>query len=183
MGIIGAGSGTGVTHLTVWMANYLVGVRRERTAVLEWNQHDDFRKMELFCTGSEGVCRILDVDYYAGAKADELIRCMNADYRRILVDFGEISEESLRECARCDRKLILGALNEWRIGRFLEEFRRKGERDRSWNYAAAFGSEETRKELEKTLHRTCLRIPYSADAFAVTRPDVRFFERMMNCLH
>lgn len=161
------------------MANYLMSVCRERTAVLEWNQHGDFRRMRCFCGGSAECCRILDVDYYAESGAEELVRCMNADYRRIIVDFGVISGESLRECARCDRKVIVGALSEWQADVFLEEVKRKKERDESWIYAIVFGSEETRREIEKTFHLNCLRIPASVDAFAVTHSDMRFFEKLL----
>ncbi|MGN0157921.1 MAG: hypothetical protein ACI39W_02080 [Brotaphodocola sp.] len=177
--MIGAGRGTGVTHLAIWMANYLTAVCHEQTAVLEWNEHGDFARMGHFCTASEHFCRILDAEYYAKAGAEELVRCLNDAYRRIIVDFGEITEAHLRECGRCDRKVIVGALSEWRAAAFLEEAKKKTKRDESWSYAAAFGSEETRKELEKTFRMICLRIPASVDAFAVTRADMKFFERLL----
>lgn len=184
MGVIGAGRGTGVTHLSVWMANYLTGVRRERTAVLEWNRHGDFAAMERFCmaeadkTGIRSF-RILDVEYFPDAGAEALAFCMNEAYCRILFDYGEITGESILECARCDRKVMVGALSEWQAKIFLDEVKRKTERDQSWSYAAAFGSEETRRQLEKTFRVNCLRIPSSVDAFAVTRSDMKFFEKLL----
>ena len=45
VGIIGAGRSVGVTHLAIWLANYLTGVKGQRTAVLEWNTHGDFRRL------------------------------------------------------------------------------------------------------------------------------------------
>lgn len=186
IGIVGAGRHTGVTHLAVWMGNYLAGVRREKTAVLEWNSHGDFQKMKHFCVeGKPGKhralqpFRILEVDYYADAGAKELADCMNGDYRRILIDFGEITGESICECARCDRKVIVGALSEWQAEAFLGLVRGEARRDKSWSYAAAFGSEETRKECEKTFKAEILRVPLSVDAFAVTRADMIFFARLI----
>lgn len=183
--MIGAGRHTGVTHLSVWMGNYLTGVRREKTAVLEWNAHGDFRKMEQFCVEKPKKCRelrffrILEVDYYADAGAKELAVCMNGDYRRILIDFGEITGESICECARCDRKVIVGALSEWQAEEFLGLVRGEARRDKSWSYAAAFGSEETRKGCKRTFKADVLRVPLSVDAFAVTRADMSFFARLL----
>lgn len=185
LGIIGAGRHTGVTHLTVWMGNYLAGARREKTAVLEWNAHGDFQKMRHFCAEKSGNCRsvqpfrILEVDYYADAGSRELADCLNGDYRRILIDFGENTGEGICECARCDRKVIVGALSEWQAEAFLGLFRGDARRDKSWRYAAAFGSEETRKECKKTFKEEILRVPLSVDAFAVTRADMDFFERLL----
>ena len=52
---------------------------------------------------------------------------------------------------------------------FLEAVRMIPEHDESWQCAAVFGSEETRKEWGKTASdNPCIRIPVSADAFAVT---------------
>lgn len=171
-----------MTHLAVWMGNYLAGVRRERTAVLEWNSHGDFCKMERFCAGHDSgmqPVRILETDYYADAGAKELADCMNGDYRRILIDFGEITGEGICECSRCDRKVIVGALSEWQAGDFLESVGEKARRDKSWSYATAFGSEETRRAWKQAPGLEILRIPLSVDAFSVTRADMSFFARLL----
>ena len=178
----------GVTHLAVWTANYLAGVHRKRVAVLEWNKHGDFAAMGRFCAmprsgdrpgESEKPFRILEVDYFADAAAAELAACLNEPYEYIIVDYGEMTGPALCECARCDRKIMVGSLSEWRAAAFLEAAGMDAKRDRSWSYAAAFGSGETRKEWEKTFRRTCVRIPASEDAFAVTRADMEFFEKLL----
>lgn len=189
-----------MTHLAVWAANYLAGVHRKRVAVLEWNDHGDFARMAGFCgklrskdriadadvsksgdwRGAAGTkFSLLDVDYYANADAKVLAACLNGEYQEIIVDYGEITGASACECARCDRKIMVGALSEWRAEAFLEATGMDTKRDKSWSYAVAFGSEETRKELEKAFRIKCLRIPTSVDAFAVTRADMDFFEKLL----
>lgn len=138
--------------------------------------------MEKFCGGrlpDGDFSRILDVDYFAAADRETLGACMNRDYRRIIIDFGELTKESVWECARCDRKVVVGAWSEWQAEAFLEFLESRDERDGSWRYTAAFGSEETRKESKRTFGREILRIPLSVDAFAVTRSDMNFFERLL----
>lgn len=125
---------------------------------------------------TSGCFRILEVDYYKAAGAGELAHCLNKNYHHIIIDFGEIAETSLVECARCERKVMVGSLSEWQAEAFLEAAGRSVKRKMSWSYAAAFGSEETRREWEKAFGHSCLRIPASADAFAVTRTDMDFFE-------
>lgn len=179
--MIGSGRGVGTTHLAVWTANYLTGVRRERVALLEWNDHGDFARIRQFC-GKTGIAgkgfRILEVDYYERADASVFASCLSDTYQHIIVDYGEITEAALCECARCDRKVMIGSYSEWQAEAFLESVGRERKQDKSWTIAAAFGSEETRREWEKAFHRTCLRIPTSADAFAVRGTDLKFFERL-----
>lgn len=172
------GGRTGVTHLAVWLGNYLTGVLREKTAVLEWNNSQSLLEMRRFClsdTSNEKPYQVLDVDYYEAVGAKELAACMGGDYHRIVVDFGTISGERMWECARCDRKIVVGALSEWQAKGFLEFMEKEDKRDKSWCYAITFGSEETRREVEKTFGQKLLRIPVSVDAFVVTRTDMDFF--------
>lgn len=167
--------------MAVWLANYLTGVRRERTAVLEWNNHEDFVHMAGFCGSFKKTMpyRILEVDYYAQAGAKELADCLNGSYRYIIVDYGEITGQGFADCARCDLKVIVGSLSEWQAEAFLEIMRKDEKRDKSWKYAAAFGSEETRKEIEKKYRISVRRIPYTKDAFAITHADMVFLKELL----
>lgn len=176
VGIIGAGKSVGVTHLSVWMANYLWGARRKTVAVLEWNDHGSFGCMGMFCGKETKSFAIAGVDYYEQAGPQELARCLEKEYSYIIVDFGNITEDSLWECARCDRKIVVGACTEWQADAFLETVGRSRKKDKNWNYAAVFGSEEVRREMEKVFHIKVWRIPLRTDPFVVTAADMQFFE-------
>ncbi|NBH72272.1 hypothetical protein D3Z51_09605 [Clostridiaceae bacterium] len=181
LGIIGAGRGTGVTHFAVWAANYLTGVRRGKTAVLEWNRHGDFMHMAGFCgsIGKEMPYKILEADYYVQAGAKELAECLNGNYRYIIVDYGEITGQGFTDCARCDLKVIVGSLSEWRAEAFLKVVREGEKRDKSWKYAAVFGSEETRESIEKSYRIPVWRIPCAKDAFSITYADMIFLKELL----
>ena len=129
--------------------------------------------------GNLSFCRILDADYYKQAGAETMAACLNRKYRRIIVDYGELTGESFCECTRCDKKVLVGALSEWQTEAFLDAVRMIPEHDESWQCAAVFGSEETRKEWERQLRISCIRIPVSVDAFAVTASDMRFFKQLL----
>jgi hypothetical protein len=182
LGILGACRGVGVTHLAVWTANFLTGVQQRQTAVIEWNHHGDFASMGEFCKGKaagNGSCRILEVDYFAQAGAKELADCLNGKYHSIIVDYGEITGQGLLDCARCDLKVIVGSLSEWQAEAFLKVAGEIEKRDKSWRFAAAFGSEEARKMMEKRFRISVRRIPDSLDVFAVTHADMSFFAELL----
>lgn len=145
--------------------------------MVERNGHGDLARMMKFCRKGSGI---LGVDYFAGADAGKLAECLNSSYRRIIVDYGEITGAGLHDCARCDRKVIVGALSEWQAEAFLECVRAGADRDGSWSYAVAFGSEETRLSVEREFRTRVPRIPSSVDAFAVTRGGMRFFDQFLN---
>lgn len=171
-----------MTHLAVWTANYLTGVQREKTAVLERNDHGDFMRMVHFCEGSrrkDGPYGILGADYYPQAGGRELADCLNGDYRYIIADYGEITGQGLLDCVRCDRKVIVGSLSEWQAESFLETVREERKRDKSWRYVIAFGSEEARGEMEKRFRIPIQRVPESVDVFVITRADIRFFTELL----
>lgn len=126
-----------------------------------------------------GAYRVLSVDYFSGGNSQVLAGCMSQGYRVILIDFGRYTEQRFYECARCDLKIVLGALSEWRADAFLGFLAETGGRDKSWRYAVTFGSEETRIEIEKTFRINLLRVPLSVDAFAVTRAHMDFFRNLI----
>ena len=180
MGLTGAGHSVGTTHLAVWTANWLTSVRRERTAVLEWNDHGDFEQMRRFVQAKsrpDGSWSLLGVDYFPAAESRELAACMDRGYRRILVDYGVLTEAAMLECVRCDQKMLVGSLSEWKAEMFLDAVRGISVQETGWRCAAVFGSEELRRSVKKELGTAVYRIPYSEDAFAVTGEDLDFFRK------
>lgn len=180
LGIIGAGRGCGVTHLAVWSGNWLQSVCHERTAVLEWNEHGDFRKLLAACQGSEGETAgsVMGVTYYPEADEQEFLACMKSNYRRILIDYGELTEKSAAGWLHCDKRILVGSFSEWQSGEFFRRIQRGAEWNADWLAAVVFGSEEARLSAEKEWRRNIYRIPFSADAFTITRTDMNFMSKL-----
>ena len=107
-----------MTHLCVLMANYLTGAGQRRTAVIEWNDHGDFRRMEKVCARRENVAgkkeenvfKALGVTYFGRGNADTLAGCMNGPYDDIIIDFGEAAPASRAEWLRCQVRMMVAAL-------------------------------------------------------------------------
>lgn len=169
--------------MTIWLANYFASVRGESVAVLEWNSHDDFQRLVSFCKGKETKNpkeTIWKVAYFPKAGAKELSECIAENYQRILIDFGEVTTKQYYECNRCDYKILVGACSDWQAKAFLECLKNRKKREKSWCYVTAFGSEETRKLIEKQLYHPIYRIPFSEDAFLITKAHMDFFSTLLN---
>ncbi|MEG2349639.1 MAG: hypothetical protein RSB57_03910 [Hungatella sp.] len=190
--MMGLSHGVGVTHLCIMMANYLVSGCGQKTAVLEWaeteptDRESALQRLEAVCMGKargKKPYRVLGVDYYCASGAGELASCIGSNYERIILDFGCIGQENQRELLRCDQKLIVVSLSEWQIEAFWQFYGEKENAEcKSWSYLVAFGSEETRKEMNRRLKLSFLRIPLSIDAFAINREMMTwFYEILTHC--
>lgn len=178
IGVAGSRRGVGATHFCILTANYLSGFLRKKTAVLEWNRHGDFERIERICTGKnkkETKFSVLDTDYYKCAGQNELITCMESGYHYIVIDFGRLTEENQGEFLRCEKRVLIGSFSEWQEEEFLLSLRNRKKAERGWIYAAAFGSAETRREVKRKLRIPVFSIPFIADAFTVTPIVLKFF--------
>lgn len=184
IGLIGAGPAVGVTHTAVTMAGYLTGICRRRCAVLEWNDHGTFERLEESCLGKKnsgcrGSFRILDVDYYRNAGTETLVLCKKLRYQEVIVDYGAAAGGNQEEFFRCDRQFLLAGLSEWQTGVFLETAGAWKRAGTGWETLAVFGSEETRKNMEKELGLSIRRVPVSVDAFTVTETVMDFYQQIL----
>lgn len=170
----------GVTHLALLAANYLQGVQGKKTAVLEWNDHGDFNRLGKICTGqmhNTSCYRIQHVDYYPQAEGGRLMECMAAGYQEILIDFGSVEKQVFIELTRCSVVWLIVSFSEWQMDAFWEIAGSKDHAGKeSWQFLAAFGSEESRKQWNKRHKPKILRIPFSADAFTITRDMLEWME-------
>jgi len=181
-GIGGIGKSVGCTHFSIMLVNYLAGYLRRSTALLEWKPTDDFSEIEAVCKGkqkNEKPYRVLEVDYYKRSGAKELTDVLKSGYQNIVIDFGDIGNVLCADFLRCDRQFLIGSFSEWREGNFREFVRKHGAGKKSWTYLAVFGSEETRREFRRRPGIEVNRIPFSADAFAVTEETGSFLGKLM----
>lgn len=184
IGIAGIGSGVGATHFSVMLLNYLAGYQRKKAALLEWNRSGDLERLEQACTGMSRPgkpFRVLEADYYKCAGTGELAMALGRNYQYILMDFGNAEKAEWSDFLRCGKQFLIGSFSEWQQERFREFERKKTETgEKSWKSLAVFGSEETRKEFKRRFRIQTERIPFSADAFAVTTECRDFFDHLLN---
>lgn len=188
IGIVGAGRGTGTTHLSILTANYLASCRQRNTALIQWSGRMDLWPVEHMLKGcrkrkedtdlEEGF-RLLEVDYYHRGDAGVLTRCMGLGYEDIVIDFGEMRQQIRTEWLRCGINVVTASLSEWKLEAFLELLSGEEKRQKGWIYTAAFGSEDTRREIERRFRIPLRRIPLSVDAFSVDRKTMEWFEKIL----
>lgn len=161
------------------LLNYLTGYLRRKAVLLEFNHSGDFERLERICTGNvraERGFRVLDGDYWKNAGPKELGEALQIKYEDILIDFGSVTEGDLGEFWRCEARFLVGSFSEWQLNCFREfELEMKRDGKKSWKSLAVFGSEETRREFARRYRIHTERIPFSADAFAVTEECGKFF--------
>jgi len=112
--------------------------------------------------------RILGVTYYTQGSSDTLARCMEGDFEDIIIDFGEMRPSIRNEWLRSTVKIMAVSLSEW-----------KEECGAGWIYTAAFGSEDTRREIERQFSIPLRRVPLSVDAFSVDYRTMKWFEGIL----
>lgn len=181
IGITGTGPGVGITHFSVQYANYLSGVAHKKTAVLEWNQNGDLERMEAVCCNEVSAKKsfiVQNVTYYKCAGAEELAECIGKNFECIVIDFGWEACHRL-DFLRCSSNIVMVSLSEWQLKACLEFFGGGMDKQKkSWQYYTVFGSEESRRELEKTFGISLKRVPFSEDAFTITGEAMEFYAKV-----
>lgn len=180
---MGMGSKTGATHFAIMAANYLSGVRQRRTAVLEWNSHGDFQRLEQICAGGSEkkttFFRALDTAYYKKSGADTLAFCLEGNYDEILIDFGQRTQAVEAEWLRCQVRIVTAAFSEWQLEEASGLMELGDELGRGWICLSVFGSEGARREAERKLKIPIIRMPFSADAFRIDRNAAAWFGQIL----
>lgn len=108
-----------------------------------------------------------------------LASCLDGTYDEVIIDFGELRPSIRAEWLRCEVKIVMAALSEWKLEAFLELLSEEEGRRTGWIYTAAFGSEDTRKQIERQFGISLARVPLSVDAFSVDYETMRWFEGIL----
>ena len=178
-GVAGAGHAVGATHFAVTLAAYLADVRHRKTSLLEWNESGDFAKIYAVFAGKDirkpppEVFSIQAVEYMPAAGRDMVFSCRERGREAVVIEFGVLREGSEEEFLRCDRRFILGGLNDWQVGAFSAFAARH--RKLPGELMSFSGGESRIKLMERFLGIRVGRIPWSPEAGVITGEMLRFF--------
>ena len=168
IGIAGSICGSGVTHLSIALANYAASGLGEKTACLELNRHGELRHWK--AVNEKNYFTDAGISYYPDVQKDKIPILLNRDYDKIIMDVGDAYIEFREELLRCDQKIVLLNLNPW------QEF--AAER----LIAGVFIEDAIRKKFEKTYGIQMLKIPWIPDPRCIHTEDFSCMEYLLNAI-
>jgi len=182
IGVMGVGSGVGVTHFSIMLAGYEGAKLRKKVALVELNQSGHFREIQKAYEGREEEARkfrILDTVYYRDSSPQELTEILNEGFECIILDLGCDYRKNETEFLRSSKKIIVGSLCEWKkagyVG-FLEEH--KGEGDR-WEYLSMPALPGEIRDMKAACGVRLRSIPFEPDPFVVRSENFGFFRQLV----
>jgi len=176
IGIIGTGSGNGVTTLALLLAVTLRR-QRKRTALLELSGHGDMEKMEQ----EEGLAEDQPARSFAwngirifkNAGKDQIAEALNSGAEYCILDFGHDRRWIQDEFLRCGRKIIVGSMTAWKreeTRQFTEEYA-SAAGAREWRYVFTFG--------DRGMGHGFLPIPYEPDPVHCAEKTAAILSRLL----
>ena len=187
IGILGTHNGVGVTHTAILMGTYLSEVKNVDTAIFEMNHKPDFQYLEQeykgngFSNYESRNFSIYDVHYFKQVKYEELSLLFNQDFDYYILDFGAGTFELLHEFLRCDYKIVLGSLTEWKIHKLLEVYDYMKEIDmiHSIFFVSVFGQAYDGKYISGKLSIKPYLLGYEPDPFLISKKTIKLFDHII----
>lgn len=189
IGVSGADNKVGTTHLAIMLANYLSSKERYKVAVADMSTsaslsvlHGIYQDCEKTSVPVAGSFQIHKVDYYSCVGQKDIANILQSGYEYVIMDFGRYDLPGLYyELLRCHMKILLGSCCEWQQQKFEHAIMLQEESEHAgdWNYAAFFGVDSVKKNLEKKFRIHVHRVPFEEDPFQLHRTH---FEPLNNML-
>lgn len=185
IGLIGTHRSVGVTHTGIMIANYLSKWKGFRTAYLEMNDEDDMKHLwyayEHRDSFSKKEFQIYHTTYYRNVREPDLIKILNEDYEYFIMDFGADFSKNESEFLRCDIKLVIGSLTEWKrhfLAQFIEN-RLLLPGFAHCRYLIVFGQGKDMRMASRELHVHLDSIGYAPDPFLLNKENRTLFQKII----
>lgn len=169
------------------LGNYLGSKEKKKTAVIEFNKHNEFEEIQKFCTDDSNIgslgdkFKIANTTYYKNVSEPTLLGILNEDYEYIIYDFGCDYEKNQNEFLRCSKKIVVGSLSEWKYTQYcifldnMAEERKKGK----WEFLELFGNGYAMDNFRKKYKIEIKQIPFEPDAFMIHGCNFEFFNQLL----
>lgn len=139
-----------------------------RTAYVELNGTHEI--LSLSKTADEKVFTYKNVDFFPHAVMSTLTEILNMRYERVIIDFGILNPNTLREFMRCDVRIAVCTISKWNRGalnRIIELFNSNKITD-SESVKILFNLVEKKKTINhKHFKYPVVGFPYLEDPFLI----------------
>jgi hypothetical protein len=185
IGLIGTHSGVGVTHTGLLLAGFLGNVLGRKTALVEMNTHKDFERIEEAYYGKEEVTsrlfKINHVFYYKNAKQWETTDILNEYYEYIIFDFGSEMNKNQNEFLRCDKKIVISSLSDWKRNDLVQFIQNNQDRKgySSWMYLFVFGQKRDLLDLRREVKVRARLIGYEPVPYILSNETIGLFHSVI----
>ena len=126
--------------------------------------------------------RIHDVCYYPAVKKEYLPPLLNHGYRYLFLDMGSVAEADTAEFLRCDKKLIIGSLEPWKVDnyrKFLQSMQHIINPGEGFYYLTRTESPKRMQEFSKAYHIKMRSIPYLSNPFCIEKEYFSTLEELL----
>lgn len=186
IGLIGTHKGAGVTHTSIMLASYLSKSKSYKVAYLEMCDEDDIKHL-LYAWDDwdepleERQFCIYNTTYYRNVREPELIRILNEEYEYFILDFGTDFNKNKSEFLRCDLKLVIGSLTEWKRQKLFQFIENKKELPgfSNWKYLMVFGQMNDMRIASNELHIKLKSLGFEPDPFLISSKTKELFRKLI----
>ncbi len=191
IGVIGTHHGSGVTHLSILLANYLSEWLGKNIAYIECYPQKDIQYMQYIyegksmrgeeSTGEKNFFTIHRVTYYKSVRPVDLAEIIGDSYDCVVLDLGMDFIKNKHEFFRCDRKLVVSSLAPWKqreLERFIELTCHMNQSD-EWLYMIPFGQSKEMKQVGKEFQRQFFGVPYEPNPFSLSAETIHLFQKLI----
>ncbi len=179
IGIVGIGTGCGVTHLTIALANYMHSGLGRRTAIIELSGKNELETM-IRKEGNKNQ-NLVGIHYFTDIGVGKIPEIMNSRYEVFVLDLGADYVAAREEFLRCDRKIVVGSISPWRVSAY-EHFLKKvmeSENITAWEFLILFANLSDKKRIQKRYGMQMISIPRIENPFYLKKEDMMFLQKII----
>lgn len=171
----------GTTHFALALSNYCQNKLKKHTAYIELNPSRQIQSLSSKKKGSS--FDYLDFTIYPEITTKELPSIYEKKYDYFVLDMGTLGPGTLTEFFRCSRKFVLCSVAPWRveaIGNWLDKMNSNNKIHPE--NVSILGNMSHKKDIKafiRQYHFPIQAIPFLANPFQLTSPDIGFFEQIL----
>ena len=175
--------GGGATHFSLLLGNYYAKVRKQRTAIVDLGNNNDYDSLCLALGKERSDVRIDSgrLSFYKKALRTDIEAIFELGYGCVIFDVGSRYLQLKNEVAMCDRRFMMMSASPWKLEETMQGYRDYFIVDKSdkWKYLFSFGDRRSVCYMEEQLAIKMWRMPFIPDPFKVDKKQLGEIEKII----
>jgi hypothetical protein len=169
IGIVATSSAVGLTHTAILLYTYLSSFLKRKTAYIEMKDIGGFNTEKQ--------------NFFLNLSIAEIAYLKEKGYNYIIIDYGKLDSKNREDFLRCDIRIIMTSLSEWKINNFINLLEMEDKRILdSYVFLHAFGEDKIKRKIERRYKIDIVKILYSQSPFVVTQENYKVLTSLVQRL-